>query len=189
VPSDASQIAEYLADLLDQHAAALELYAAQWTSTPTDCVQEAYISLAAMLQKHGLQQAGPPPKHPIAWLYKTVRNQALNAARGERRRQHHEKIAARLTERQHTNQFCAADQLPLPLSEVIEALDALPLADRELVVLRIWSELTWQEIADLTETSSSGAHRRYAAALAKLRQHLEPSCPPNPICPPNCPPN
>ena len=175
-PSDASLIAE----LLDRHAAALELYAAQWTATPADCVQEAYIRLASELQR-----AGSPPKHPAAWLYKTVRNQALNSARAQRRRQHHEQIAARLTERQHSSKLDLTEKLPLPLSEVVEALDTLPHADRELVVLRIWSELTWQEIADLTDTSSSSAQRRYVAVLTKLRQHLEPSCPPNPTCPPN----
>lgn len=166
-PSDASLIAE----LLDRHAAALELYAAQWSATPTDCVQEAFIRLARL---------SATPEHVTAWLYRTVRNQALNAARAQRRRQHHEKIAARLIERKHNSKVAVTDQLPL-----LEALDALPVADRELVVLRIWSELTWQEIADLTETSSSSAQRRYVAALTKLRQHLEPSCPPNPICPPN----
>jgi len=170
----ASSDASLIAELLDRHAAALELYAAQWTATPADCVQEAYISLARL---------GELPEHTTAWLYKTVRNQALNAARAERRRQHHEKIAGRLVERQHTNRFSVTESLPLP--EVIEALDSLPPADRELVVLRIWSELTWQEIADLTDTSSSSAQRRYVAALSKLRQHLEPSCPSNPICPPN----
>ena len=173
LPSDASLIAE----LLDRHAAALELYAGQWTATPADCVQEAYIRLAAMLQKHGLQQSDKPPEHTTAWLYKTVRNQALNSARAQRRRQHHEQIAARLTERQYNSKLDLTEKLPL-----LEALDALPAADRELVVLRIWSELTWQEIADLTDTSSSSAQRRYVAVLSKLRQHLEPSCPPNPNC-------
>ncbi len=170
-PSDASLIAE----LLDRHAAALELYAAQWTTTPADCVQVAFVRLASL---------GDPPEYTPAWLYKTVRNEALNSARAQRRRQHHEQIAARLTERQHSSKLDLTEKIPL-----LEALDTLPPADRELVVLRIWSELTWQEIADLTDTSSSSAQRRYVAVLSKLRQHLEPSCQPNPICPPNCPPN
>ncbi len=172
LPGDARQIAE----LLDRHAAALELYAAQWSAAPADCVQEAFIRLASL---------GELPEHTAAWLYKTVRNQALNSARARRRRQHHEQIAALLTERQHNSKLDLTEKLPLPLSEVVEALDTLPHADRELVVLRIWSELTWQEIADLTDTSSSSAQRRYVAVLTKLRQHLEPSCPSNPNCPPN----
>ena len=171
LPGDARQIAE----LLDRHAAALELYAAQWSAAPADCVQEAFIRLASL---------GELPEHTAAWLYKTVRNQALNSARARRRRQHHEQIAALLTERQHNSKLDLTEKIPL-----LEALDTLPPADRELVVLRIWSELTWQEIADLTDTSSSSAQRRYVAVLSKLRQHLEPSCQPNPICPPNCPPN
>ncbi len=165
--SDASLITE----LLDRHAAALELYAAQWSATPSDCVQEAFISLARL---------GELPEHTTAWLYRTVRNQAFNAARAERRRQHHEKIAGRLIERKQNSKFEVSEQRSL-----LEALDVLPQGDRELVVLRIWSELTWQEIADLTDTSSSSAQRSYVAALTKLRQHLEPRCPRNPICPSN----
>jgi RNA polymerase sigma factor (sigma-70 family) len=166
-----NQITELLAKLLDLHAAALELYASQWTATPTDCVQEAFIALASLLK-----QSDTPLEHLTAWLYRTVRNQALNAARAHRRRQHHEQIAARLTECKHENQLAMTEHLPL-----LEAIDALPTTERELIVLRIWSGLTWQEIAELTKTSSSSAQRRYVAALAKIRQHLEPSCPPNPI--------
>lgn len=160
-----------LSELLDCHAAALELYASQWTFAPADCVQEAFIELAAARQQKGLKQTGSPVEYPIAWLYQVVRNKALNAARAQRRRQHHELIAARLTERRCADQLTTIDQLPL-----LEALDRLPSDTREIVVLRIWSQLTWQEIAELTGTSSSSAQRRYVAALNKLRQHLEPSC-------------
>jgi RNA polymerase sigma factor (sigma-70 family) len=163
------QITELLATLLDQHAAALELYASQWTANPADSVQEAFIALASLLQ-----ESDTPLEYLTAWLYRTVRNQALNAARTYRRRQHHEQIAARLTECRHENQLAMTEHLPL-----LEAIDALPTTEREFVVLRIWSALTWQEIADLTKTSSSSAQRHYVAALTKLRQHLEPSCPPN----------
>ena len=179
-PLEAPWIAELLAELLDQHATSLELYAAQWTTTPADSVQQAFITLASLLQQAGAATGNLAPTNPQAWLYKTVRHQSLNAARAQRRRQHHERIAARLTESKHATQLTAAEQLPL-----IEALDNLEPQPRELVVLRIWSELTWQEIAELTGTSSSSAQRRYVAALTQLRQHLEPSCPPNPICRPN----
>ena len=66
-----------LAELLDRHAAALALYAAQWTSAADDCVQEALVELAR-------QASGPD--NPVAWLYRVVRNRALNAARSARRR-------------------------------------------------------------------------------------------------------
>ena len=67
--------------------------------------------------------------------------------------------------------------MPTPLiKELQEAMQQLQPSDRELVILRIWSGLTWSEIAELTHTSSSGAHRRYAAALQTLKQNLDPTC-------------
>jgi RNA polymerase sigma-70 factor (ECF subfamily) len=158
-PIDASALAK----LLDEHARRLELYASQWTITPEDCVQEAFISLAAL--------ASAPPK-VVAWLYHVVRNRAMNAARSQRRRGYHESVAGWLSEQSALERPTREDRLSLP-----EVLDSLPAAEREIVVLRIWSELTWQEIADLVGTSSSSAHRTYVAALGKMKQQLEPPCP------------
>ena len=166
-PVDAHEIAE----LVDRHAAALELYAAHWTDAPEDCVQEAFVELARQLQR---------PGHVVAWLYQVVRNRAHNAARSARRRTHHEQLAALRNANQQTCEFVAEETTSLP-----EALAALETEQREIVVLRIWSGLTWQQIADLTNTSSSGAQRQYVAALGNLRKHLEPSCETNPTCRPN----
>jgi len=73
--------ARLIAQLLQQHGEALQRYAAQWTVTPEDCVQEAIVKLA------GLDAL---PESPAAWLYRVVRNDALNRGRGERRRAAHE---------------------------------------------------------------------------------------------------
>ena len=42
--------AEQLGRLLDEHGAALALYATQWTDSPDDCVQEALVELARLRQ-------------------------------------------------------------------------------------------------------------------------------------------
>src|SRR5436190_20903330 len=76
---------DLLARLVDEHAAALTLYARQWCAAPEDVVQEAFVKLAAL--RH-------PPDNPIAWLYQAVRNRALSAARSGRRRRRHEAVAA-----------------------------------------------------------------------------------------------
>ncbi len=65
--------AEQLGRLLDEHGAALALYASQWTDSADDCVQEALVELARQRQA---------PDHIVAWLYRVVKNRALNAARG-----------------------------------------------------------------------------------------------------------
>src|SRR6185503_17221915 len=67
--------AELLGRLLDEHGPALALYATQWTDAADDCVQESLVELARQAK---------PPEHAVAWLYRVVKNRALNAARGER---------------------------------------------------------------------------------------------------------
>lgn len=163
--------AQLIATLLQQHADALHRYAAQWTVFPDDCVQEAFVKLAGQREL---------PDSVAAWLYRVVKNAAINRAKSERRRNKHEQLAA---------QKLAADRLASidqsPESDEQESLEAalgvLSAEERELVVLRIWSQLTWQEIGDLTGQSSSSAQRHYVAVLKKLKKKLEQPCPPNPI--------
>ena len=74
-----------LGRLIDQHAAAIELYARQWCDAAEDVVQEAFLKLA---------QQNHPPENPAAWLFRAVRNRAINAGIAARRRRRHESDAA-----------------------------------------------------------------------------------------------
>jgi RNA polymerase sigma-70 factor (ECF subfamily) len=154
-PVDAALVAE----LFDRHAAALALYAQQWTSQPDDCVQEALVELA-----------GQPvaPANPVAWLYRLVRNRALNASRAARRRSTHEQAAFGV--RSTTRVFDDASTR----MELVDALEALDAAAREVVVLRVWGQLAWQEIAEVVGGSKSAAQRNYVQALDELRKLWEP---------------
>lgn len=157
-PVDASLIAE----LFDRHAAALALYAAQWTTAADDCVQESLLELA---------RQPVAPDNPAAWLYRVVRNRAFNAARASRRRTDHERTAGK-------HRFSGAD--PAERAEIADLLSTLEHDAREIVVLRIWGQLAWREIAEVIGGSTSGAQRQYVQALEQLRQHWEPkSCPTN----------
>jgi RNA polymerase sigma factor (sigma-70 family) len=156
-----------LGELVDKHAAALELYAAQWTAAPEDCVQEAFIELAGQ---------DPPPQNAVGWLYRVVRNRAINAGRGERRRERHEQVAARSL-RERLAPQCPTDAVDV--DEVSSSLAQLDEAYREVIVLRIWSELTLGEIAELLGCSTTTIHRRYQAGLLELRSLLEKDACPN----------
>src|SRR5436190_12102211 len=83
--SSLSMSPDRLARLVDDHAAALTLYARQWCAAPEDVVQEAFIKLAAQRT---------PPDQPAAWLYRVVRNGALTAARAAKRRRRYEGAVA-----------------------------------------------------------------------------------------------
>ena len=157
--------AKELAGLLDAYSASLELYASQWTRTPEDCVQEAFVELASQLDC---------PQNPVGWLFRVVRNRALNASRAQKRRTNHEYNAAkpqRLIDDPSAT-LGAADEN----ARLLRTLDLLAESDRELIVLRIWSGLTWEQIAELTSCSSSSAQRNYQSALEKLKKLLEVPC-------------
>ena len=63
---------ELLSRNLDEHSAALVLFAQQWCATPEDVVQEAFIQL---------MQQRPLPNNVVGWLYRVVRNGAIGASR------------------------------------------------------------------------------------------------------------
>ena len=148
--------ARTLASLLDSYAAALELYAALWTNNPEDCVQEAFVELA---------RRPTLPENPPAWLYRVAKNKALNASRASRRRTDHEQIAARLRAENTNNSTGIPDKVDVAL-----ALTNLDEAAREIVMLRLWSGLTWREIAELTKVPASTVQRYYAESLIALRK-------------------
>ena len=152
---------ERLGRLLDANAAALGLYAAQWSAAADDVVQEAFVRLVA---------ADPPPDRPVPWLYKVVRNLALDDRRADRRRRRRETLASRLAPADEGGAGSEA-------VEIADALESLPDDVREVVVAHLWGGLTFAEIGDLDGTSSSSAHRRYGAGLTALRRLLDQPCP------------
>lgn len=148
---------ERLAQLLDEHAAALELYARQWCELPTDVVQEAFVELSRQPEV---------PQRPLAWLFRVVRNGALTARRSANRRRRHESRAAA------ENWFEETFDLPLDGAAATAALQELPDGQREAIVAHLWGGLSFVEIGELTGVSSSTAHRRYVEGLELLRKQL-----------------
>jgi RNA polymerase sigma-70 factor (ECF subfamily) len=150
---------EFITRLFDRHAAALELYAAQWVRVPADVVQEAFFSLS---------RQGSEPARPVAWLYRAVRNGAISAARSETRRVRNERIA--YEDERPWFERSGADLVDAQAAA--EAVKLLPVDEREVVVARIWGGLKFDEIAEVAGISSSTAHRRYESAIATLRERL-----------------
>lgn len=150
---------EMLTRVLNEHGAPLVLYAQQWCAAPEDVVQDAFVALV---------RQRPAPTDAAAWLYRAVRNGAITAARSSTRRARHESTAAE----GRPAWFAAAEGEGLDARTAMDALAELPIELRETVVLRLWSDLSFDDIAKLTETSTSTAHRRYGQGLAALRDKL-----------------
>jgi RNA polymerase sigma factor (sigma-70 family) len=153
----------HVARLIDAHAASLVLYARQWCDAPEDVVQEAFLKLVCQDR---------PPQDEVAWLYRVVRNGALDAARGERRRQRRESAAAR-----PVRWFVEPEVDGLDAETAVAALQRLPPDQREVIVARHWGGLSFEQIAAVANCSVSTAFRRYTAGVETLRQQLGVSCP------------
>ena len=159
---------DVLGRLIDRHAAALELYARQWCETPEDVVQEAFLKLAGQ---------GGLPNNPAAWLFRVVRNGAINSAKAaQRRRRHESRSAAGLKSWFLGDPFVSRPDSPDPELATAE-LHSLPLEQREVIVAHLWGGLTFEQISEVSGTSSSTAHRLYRAGLTTLRERLGVSCP------------
>jgi RNA polymerase sigma-70 factor (ECF subfamily) len=152
-----------LGRLLDEQAGPLALFASQWTDSPDDCVQEAFIELA---------RQRPILNSPLAWLYRVVRNRAISQSRGAERRRRHEQSRAQLI----ANWASDVAEPLVSADEVLAALDSLAAEHREVVVARIWGGLTLEQTAEALGASTSTVHRRYVAALQLLRERLESPC-------------
>jgi RNA polymerase sigma-70 factor (ECF subfamily) len=154
---------ETFTQILDRQTAALVLYARQWCNTPEDVVQDVFLLLVS---------EAAAPENPVGWLYRTVRNKAINAARSGRRRARHEAQAA------HREPWLLASQGDhLDAEAAAKALAELPIEQREVIVARLWGGLSFAAIADLTGSPLSTTHRWYQQGIAALRERLEGTCP------------
>jgi RNA polymerase sigma-70 factor (ECF subfamily) len=147
-----------LVGIADQRFSALVLYARSRNAhAAEDLVQDAFLKLVEQPKR---------PENPVAWLCKTIRNAAVSRHRQTERRQKHETEAAR----QKHDWFVPGDSLLA--QEAAEKLAELPDDRREVVVLRIWNQLSFDEIAELTGTPKTSVFRMYREALEELRKKL-----------------
>ena len=103
------------------------------------------------------------PEAPVAYLYAAVRNTALNARRnGERQ-----------TPLESASSFVHRDGDREAALALQAALQELPDEQRSVVIMRIWSGMTLQEIAEASGESLSTLASRYRYALSKLRERLK----------------
>ena len=106
-----------------------------------------------------------PPKNPAAWLFRVVRNLAADGARRHRR----ERSAAERLAVERSAWFEPPPETSDSAEPLTAALEQLAPELREVVVAKIWGELTFDEIAEITGTPKSSVFDRYRKALETLR--------------------
>ena len=155
-----SERIEQVGRLARSHAAPLLLYARQWSNQPDDIVQDALIDLLGV---------EPWPTSPVAWLYGAVRFRSLNGHRAARRRIKHETRLA--IERRPWFEVEPTNRLQA--DEAMGLLQSLSQELREVVILRLWSSLTFEQIGQLLAVDASTACRRFSTAIEQLKQKCD----------------
>lgn len=126
-----------------------------------DALQAALVRIA--LRPRVLADA----RFPWAYLLKIIRNEALNIVRRRT-------PMRQLRERARSWIESAEEEGDEDLHRFVRlALRKLPPAQAEVVVLKIWEEMTFAEIGEVLGQSPNTAASRYRYALQKLSQHLQ----------------
>ena len=105
-------------------------------------------------------------------MYRAVRNAAIDLARVSSRRKRREQSVARSRQ----EWFEAQPENLIDAQAAERTLKNLPADQREIVMMRIWGELGFAQIAQILQISVSTAHTRYTTALQQMRSELEKPC-------------
>ena len=124
-----------------------------------DIVQDAFVRF--WRKEHSIENR--------ALLFATVRSVALDLLRRDARRARREANAALDMEQTTGPQFDFDDGSQ---RELAAAIDRLPAEQREVLVMKIWNELTFAEIGEALGISQNTAASRYRYALAALKKNF-----------------
>jgi len=121
-----------------------------------DVLQETFLAL---------MQSPEFPREPENYCIRSFRNRALNYKRSLWRRLTRELESARWFEKLPGESPAERDAM--------NCLVELPVEQREVIVLKIWNQLTFEEIGGLLEISPNTAAGRYRYGLQKIKSKLE----------------
>ena len=127
------------------------------TATAEDAVHNAFVRL--------VRRETPVKGDPVAYAFTSVRNACIDLIRKASRRP---EVSDTLIDVEAS----AKDDGPGLGEEVSLALEQLPDEQRELIVMKVYSELTFQQNADVFEEPLSTISGRYNRALKALKKKL-----------------
>jgi RNA polymerase sigma-70 factor (ECF subfamily) len=149
---------EDIGQLYERHGSALVAYACGFgldRAQAEDAVHAVFHRL--------LREQAAMLRNPAGYVYRAVRNAALNTRRD----------GARLIPAEEGCFVHTGGDVGAALA-LQKALSDLPDEQREVVVMRIWSGMTLEEIATASDVPMNTIASRYRYALEKLREKLRP---------------
>lgn len=151
--------------LYDLTAPRLIRYARIWTGSQDDAEDALQAAMLAFVRKPQLLAEA---RHPWAYCLGVTRHESLRIVRRNR---------AMRPWGQELDAASAPEERSLEFADlavhVRRALAKLPRSQAEVVVLKIWEEMTFSEIAEVLDQSPNTVASRYRYGLGKLADHLQ----------------
>jgi RNA polymerase sigma-70 factor, ECF subfamily len=154
-------------DWFRQHGPRLLLYARQATRSfadAEDVLQEAFVRF----WRHQRKLEGDH----IGLVFASIRRAACDLARRNKRRFHREETACEEGENADGSFFEPLEENDERRAAIERAMQYLPQEQREVLILKIWGERTFEQIGEQLHISSNTAASRYRYALEALRKKL-----------------
>jgi len=155
-------MSDWCQTLYESHATQILLYGRALGlshSEAEDVLQETFMALL---------QRPEAPEQPVHYCLRSFRNRALNYKRGLWRR-----LARELESKSWFEPEPVAGDESGEERAAMRCLARLPIEQREVIVLKIWHEHTFEEIGELLEVSPNTAAGRYRYGMQKLRVCLK----------------
>jgi RNA polymerase sigma-70 factor (ECF subfamily) len=143
--------------LYEEHARGLLAYACSFVtsfSTAEDVLHQVFERL--LRGDLAITQA------PVSYLYRAVRNTCLN------------KVRDRASEVNFDEGWLESPSgMESTAVELQSALRELPEQQREVILLHIWGQMSFEEVANALEIPANTAASRYRYGLSKLREQFQ----------------
>ena len=172
-----SELANDWKDWFRQHGSRLLLFARGQTRGEADA-QDVFQDAILRLWKSysSAEEKSPPP--PLALAYTAIRHAAVDHARRNTRR----------TKREQKSEYVVSEESPASdwfgtagleekerAAALQESIGKLPEKFREVLMLKIWGEQTFAQIAESLDIPLNTAASRYRYALEALRKNVKPN--------------
>ena len=161
---------ESLENLYRSHRQGLYTFALSITGSPTLAEDAIQIAFTNLVQKKLDARGGAL----VAYAFRTVRNSAIDLCRTNQRQNRLSKALFEQPIQSECSVTLDQQLLVKERDEILKnAVENLPEADREAIVLKLFAGLTFDQAGEVAETSPKTIATRYRRALDKLEHILK----------------